>query len=84
MLATYLFLIAVAVGVIASKGNWRLALLYVPVALVGAFLGALVAFGDAPFLLRYPVVNPFTLAVLGSAALVCGVWLWRRRTMTNR
>jgi hypothetical protein len=56
-----------------------LALLYVPVALVGAFLGAFVAFGDGPFLRRYPVFNPFTLALLGSVALVCGAWLWRSR-----
>ena len=84
MLAIYLLVIATAVGAIASRGNGRLALLYVPVALVGALIGAFVAFGDAPFLLRYPVFNPFTLALLGSVALVCGVWFWRSRRTTNR
>ena len=84
MLAIYLLVIAAVVGTIVSRGNRRLALLYVPVALVGALLGAFVAFGDAPFLLRYHIFNPFTLALLGSVALVCGVWLWRRHRTTNR
>ncbi|MDX1440224.1 MAG: hypothetical protein R3284_10005 [Rubricoccaceae bacterium] len=84
MLAVYLLLIAAAVGWIASRGNLRLALLYVPVALVGALLGAFVAFDDAPFLLRYPVFNSFTLALLGSVALVCGVQLWQRNRTTSR
>jgi hypothetical protein len=83
MLAIYLLVIAAAVGAIASRGNGRLALLYVPVALAGALLGAFVAFGDVPFLLRYPAFNSFTLALLGSVAVVCGVWLWRRHRQTN-
>jgi len=84
VLAIYLLVIAVTVGTIASRGNWRLALLYVSVALVGALLGAFVAFGDAPFLLRYPIFNPFTLALLGSVTLVCGVWFLRRpRTISS-
>lgn len=78
MLAIYLLVIAGTVGTIASRGNWRLALLYVPVALIGALLGAFAAFGDAPFLLRSPIFNPFTLALIGSVALVCGVWFLRR------
>ena len=84
MLAIYLLVISAAVGTIASRGNWRLALLYVPVAFFGALLGAFAAFGDAPFLLRYRIFNPFTLALLGSVALVCGAWLWRRSRTTNR
>jgi hypothetical protein len=83
VLAIYLLVIAVAVGFIASGGSGRLALLYVPVALVGAFLGAFVAFGDAPLLLRYRIFNPFTLALLGSVALVYGASLWRRHGRTN-
>ena len=83
MLAIYLLLIAVAVGMIASRGNSRLAMLYVPVALVGALLGAFAAFGDAPFLLRYPIFNPFTLAMLSSVTVVSGVWLWRRQRTTD-
>ena len=84
MLAIYLLVIAGAVGTIASRGNGRLALLYVPVALVGALVGAFVAFGDVPFLLRYPAFNPFTLALLGSVGLVFGAWLWRNHRTTNR
>lgn len=79
MLAIYLLLIAAAVGVIVSRGDPRLAMLYVPVALVGALLGAFIAFGDAPFLLRYPIFNPFTLALLCSVASVSAVWLWRHQ-----
>ena len=84
MLAIYLLVIAVVVGAIASRQNWRLALLYVPVAFVGALLGAFVAFGDAPFLLRYRIFNPFTLASLGSIVLVSCVWIWRHCGTTNR
>ena len=83
MLAIYLLLIAVAVGMVASRGSPRLAMLYVPVALVGALLGAFVAFGDTPFLLRYPIFNPFTLALLCAVAVVSGVWLWRRQRTTD-
>jgi len=79
VLATYLIFIAVAVGMIASRGNLRLAMLYVPVALIGALTGALVALGDAPFLMQYPILNSFTLALLCSVVVVSGVWLWRRR-----
>ena len=83
MLAINIVLIAVVVGIIASRGSPRLAILYVPVAVIGALLGAFVAFGDAPFLLRYPIFNPFTLALLGSVVVVSGVWLWRRRRTTG-
>jgi hypothetical protein len=83
VLAVYLFVIAAVVGAIASRGDLRSALLYVPVALVGALLGAFAAFGDAPFLLRYPIFNPFTLGLAGSVELVCCVWFWRHRGTTN-
>lgn len=84
MLAIYLFVIAVVVGGIASGQNWRLVLLYVPVAFVGALLGAFISFGDAPLLLRYPILNQFTLSLLGSIALVLCSWIWRHRRTTNR
>jgi hypothetical protein len=84
MLAIYVVLIAAALGTIASKGNRRLALLYVPVAFVGALLGALLGMGDAQVLLRYPILNPFTLALFGSLALVCGAWLWQRSRTSRR
>ena len=83
MLAIYLLVIAAAVGTIAAKGNRRLALFYVPIAFVGALLGSFVAFGDAPFLLRYHIFNPFTLALLGAVALVFSASLWGRRSKTT-
>lgn len=58
-------------------------MLYVPLGLVGALLGAFVAFGDAPYLLRYPIFNSFTLALLGSVALVFGARLWRSQKTTD-
>ena len=72
MLALYVLVVGAVVGAIASRGNPRLALLYVPVAFLGALLGAVAGFGDAPFLLRYGFINPFTLALLGSALFVGG------------
>lgn len=84
MLALYLLVVGAVVGAIASRGNPRLALLYVPFATLGAFLGAFAAFGDAPFLLHYRFINPFTLALLGSAGLTWAVWLWRRRETKDR
>lgn len=35
----------------------------------GSLVGAFLAFGDAPFLLRYPIFNPMTLSVVGSLVL---------------
>jgi uncharacterized membrane protein YeaQ/YmgE (transglycosylase-associated protein family) len=82
VLAIYLLSVAAVVGLVASSGDLRSALLYVPLALVGAFLGALAAFGDAPFLLRYPIFNSFTLAFLGSVVLVCAARFFAGRKTT--
>lgn len=84
MLALYLLVVAMIVGVIASQGNARSALLYVPVALFGALLGAFAAFGDVPFLIRYPLVNPFTLAFASSVGVVAAVKVCKRRGMEKR
>ena len=40
------------------------------IGIVGAFVGALLSFGDAPFLMRHPYLNPWTLSVLGAVLLV--------------
>ena len=74
MLALYVLVVGAVVGAIASRGNPRLALLYVPVAFLGALLGAFAAFGDAPFLLRYRFINPFHWHCWGLHCLlaVCG------------
>jgi disulfide bond formation protein DsbB len=84
VIALYVLVVGAIVGAIASRGNPRLALLYVPIATLGAILGAFAAFGDAPFLLHYRFINPFTLALLGSASLTWAVRLWRRRETKDR
>ena len=59
-----------AIGLVAAQRlSWKL-LVYVPVGIVGAFIGALLTFGDAPFLMRQPLINPWTASVLAAACLV--------------
>ncbi len=59
-----------AIGIVAARRlSWKVAV-YVPVGIVGALVGALLSFGDAPFLMRYPYLNPWTLSVLGAVLLV--------------
>ncbi len=53
----------------ARRLSWKV-LIYVPVGIVGAFAGALLTFGDAPFLMRHPALNPWTGSVLAAACLV--------------
>ncbi len=40
------------------------------VGFVGAFVGAFLGFGDAPFLLKYPFLNPLTLMLAVSFLFV--------------
>ena len=49
--------------------SWKV-LVYVSIGIIGAFVGALLSFGDALFLMRYPYLNPWTLSVLGAVLLV--------------
>ena len=59
-----------AIGIVAARRlSWKM-LVYVPVGIVGAFAGALLTFGDAPFLMRHPSLNPWTASVLAAALLV--------------
>lgn len=59
-----------AIGFVAARHvGWKV-LVYVPIGIVGAFVGALLSFGDAPFLIRYPVLNPWTLSVLAAVLFV--------------
>ena len=72
-LALHLLVLGAAVGVVASRPvSWK-ALMYVPVGIGGAVVGALLSFGDAPLLMRYPVLSPWTLAVLSSVIVVAVV-----------
>jgi hypothetical protein len=58
------------IGFVATRHvNWKL-LVYVPFGIGGAFVGALLGFGDAPFLMRHPFLNPWTLSVLAALLLV--------------
>ncbi len=84
MLVLYLAVVALIIGIIASGGNARTALVYVPAALLGALIGAFAAFGDVPFLLRHPFLNPFTLALVGSIGGVAVVWIWQQRGSPKR
>ena len=67
-------------GGFATQGQrrWR-AVVYIPVSIAGAFIGALLSFGDTPLLMRYPVLNPSTLSVLAAVVSVTVVRLVDRR-----
>ena len=59
-----------AIGIVAAGHvRWMVAV-YVPIGILGAFVGALLSFGDAPFLIRYPYLNPWTLSILGAMIFV--------------
>ena len=59
-----------AIGLVAARRlSWRV-LVYVPVGIVVAFVGALLTFGDAPFLMRHSSFNPWTVSVMAAACLV--------------
>ena len=61
------------IGLVAAQRlSWKL-LVYVPVGIIGAFGGALLTFGDAPFLMRHPSLNPWTASVMAAACLVTAV-----------
>ena len=82
MLALYLVVVAILVGGIASRGNARSAFLYIPVALLGAIVGAFFALGDSPIFMspifmRFPA--PFLLSLLCSVAFTAIVWVWQKR-----
>ncbi len=58
------------IGLVAARHlSWRVAV-YVPIGILGAFVGALLSFGDAPLLMRYPYLNPWTLSVMAAVLLV--------------
>ena len=46
-----------------------------PIGLVGAFVGAFLSFGDAPFLMSRPYLNPWTVAIIVSTLLVTIAWV---------
>ncbi len=70
MLLFYLLVVGSTVGAIAAgKPGVRMAA-YVTIGVIGAFMGAFLTFGDAPFLMRYPLLNPLTVSLIMSVLLV--------------
>ena len=64
MLLFYLLVVGSTVGAIAAgKPGVRMAV-YVTIGVIGAFMGAFLAFGDAPFLMRYPLLNELTVSLV--------------------
>lgn len=84
MLLLYLVVVGTVIGIVGAGGHARAAMVYVPAALFGALAGAFATLGDAPFLLRHPLVNPFTLGLVGSAGVVAVVWVWQKRGTPKR
>ena len=72
-----------AIGIVAARRlSWKV-LVYVPVGIVVAFAVALLTFGDAPFLMRHPSLNPCTLSVLAAVLLVTALWVVHKRVFRN-
>ena len=68
-----------AIGLVAARHlSWKVAV-YVPIGIVGAFVGALLSFGDAPLLMRYPYLNPWTLSVMAAVLLVTALGVADRK-----
>ena len=59
-----------AIGLVAARRlSWKI-VVYVPVGIVGALVGALLSFGDAPLLMRCPYLNPGTFSVVAALLFV--------------
>ena len=74
MLLFYIILVGSIIGIIPSRHK-RKRFVYVPIGVVGALVGAFLSFGDAPFLMSRPYLNPWTLAIIVSTLLVTIAWL---------
>ena len=76
----YLLLVSLVVAVISTRRRIGLRTLgYFLIALAGAVAGALVAFGDDPLLMRYPLVNERTMPVFGSVVFVAAARVIERK-----
>ncbi len=75
MLLFYIILVGSIIGLTPSRRNNRKRFVYVPIGVVGAFIGAFLSFGDAPFLMSHPYLNPWTLASVVSTLLVTIAWV---------
>lgn len=64
-----------AIGLVAARRlSWKL-VFYIPVGVAGALVGAMLSFGDAPFLMRHPSLNPWTLSVMAAVLATTAVGL---------
>jgi uncharacterized membrane protein YeaQ/YmgE (transglycosylase-associated protein family) len=73
-----LILLILATGIVVGilpgllKLDKALSITNIVVGLAGAFVGAFLGFGDAPLLLKYPLLNEVTLMVAVSLLSVLG------------
>ena len=81
MMLIYVILVGSIIGFIVSHQCGGKMQVYAPVGVVGAFIGALLSFGDDPFLIRHPYLNPWTLSVIASALLVTFVCVLDRKVL---
>ena len=75
MILFYIILVGSIIGLIPSRQSNGKRFVYVPISVVGALVGALLSFGDAPFLMNHPYLNPWTLAIIISTLLVTIAWV---------
>ncbi len=69
MLFIIVIAVGIAVGYVASLRKTRFRrVAYVSVAILGAFVGAFLSFGDSPLFLKYSFLNIFTVPVFFSVA----------------
>ena len=75
MILFYIILVGSIIGLTPSGQSNRKRFVYVPIGVVGAFIGAFLSFGDAPFLMNHPYLNPWTVAIIVSTLLVTIAWV---------
>ena len=75
MLIFYIILIGSIIGLTPSRQSKHKRFVYVPIGIAGALVGAFLSFGDAPFLMNHPYLNPWTVAIIVSTLLVTTAWV---------
>ena len=75
MLLFYIILIGSIIGLALSRQSKHKSFVYVPIGVFGAFVGAFLSFGDAPFLMNHPYLNPWTVAIIVSTLAVTIAWV---------
>ena len=72
MMALLILITGLGIGMLPGllKLDKRFSITNMAVGFVGAFVGAFLGFGDAPFLLKYPFLNPLTLMLAVSFLFV--------------